>query len=121
MRTQSDTTGLTPRQRRGLLRRLVRDLFLQRSLVIASNRGPLTLERSKAGKVRRRRGTGGVVSAVSAIGLTEMGLANEIIQLAFGLLLAALAVAVALAFGLGGREVAAREIEGWLESVRSKE
>ena len=56
-----------------------------------------------------------------AIGLTEMGLANEIIQLAFGLLLAALAVAVALAFGLGGREVAAREIEGWLESVRSKE
>jgi len=65
--TQSETTGLTPRQRRGLLRRLVGDLFLQRSLVIASNRGPLTFQRSKSGKVRRRRGTGGVVSAVSAI------------------------------------------------------
>jgi trehalose 6-phosphate synthase len=65
--TQSDTAGLTVRQRRALLRKLVRDLFLERSLIIASNRGPLTFERSKAGKVRRRRGTGGVVSAVSAI------------------------------------------------------
>jgi hypothetical protein len=32
--------------------------------------------------------------------LRQMGLANEIINLAFGLLLGAIAVAVALAFGL---------------------
>ena len=53
-----------------------------------------------------------------AMALRHMGLANEIINLAFGLLLGAIAVAVALAFGLGGREIAAREIEKWLKSMR---
>ncbi len=65
--SQSEATGPTLRQRRARLRRLVRELFTERSLVIASNRGPLVFERSRSGKVRRRRGTGGVVSAVSAI------------------------------------------------------
>jgi hypothetical protein len=27
---------------------------------------------------------------------------------------------VALAFGLGGREIAAREVEGWLQSIKSE-
>lgn len=40
--------------------------------------------------------------------------------MAFGLLVGAIAVAVALAFGLGGREIAGRELEEWLRSVRSK-
>lgn len=53
-----------------------------------------------------------------AMALRQMGLANEIINLAFGLLLGAIAVAVALAFGLGGREIAAREIEKWLGSMK---
>jgi hypothetical protein len=53
--------------------------------------------------------------------LREMGLANEIVNLAFGLLLGAIAVAVALAFGLGGRDIAGRELESWLESLKSKE
>jgi hypothetical protein len=53
--------------------------------------------------------------------LSQMGLASRIVQLAFGVLLAAFALAAALAFGLGGREIAARELEEWLKSVRSKE
>jgi len=53
-----------------------------------------------------------------AMGLRQMGIANEIINLAFGLLLGAIAVAVALAFGLGGREAASREIDNWLESMK---
>jgi hypothetical protein len=61
-----------------------------------------------------------ILVLAAAIGLSEMGLAEEIIQLAFGLLLAALALAAALALGLGGRDVAGREIEGWLESMRTK-
>jgi trehalose 6-phosphate synthase len=65
--TQSEKAVPTLRERRARLRRLVRELFSDRSLIIASNRGPLTFERSSSGKVRRRRGTGGVVSAVSAI------------------------------------------------------
>jgi hypothetical protein len=61
-----------------------------------------------------------ILVLAAAIGLSEMGLAEEIIQLAFGVLLAGMALAAALAFGLGGRDVAGREIEGWLESMRSK-
>ena len=56
-----------------------------------------------------------------AIGLQRMGLANEIVNMAFTLLLGAIAVAGALAFGLGGREIAARELDGWIESIKSKE
>jgi hypothetical protein len=55
-----------------------------------------------------------------AMALLEMGVANDIINLAFGLLLGAIAVAVALAFGLGGREAAAREIEKWRNSMKSE-
>ncbi|MCP5115269.1 MAG: mechanosensitive ion channel, partial [bacterium] len=61
-----------------------------------------------------------IIVLAGAIALRQMGLANEIIELAFGLLLGSIAVAVALAFGLGGREVAARQIDGWLQSLRSK-
>lgn len=49
----------------------------------------------------------------AAMALRQMGLANEIINMAFGLLLGAIAVAVALAFGLGGRDAAAEEIRKW--------
>ncbi|HUV72881.1 MAG TPA: trehalose-6-phosphate synthase [Anaerolineae bacterium] len=65
----SDLTTNPPsiRSRRARLRRLVRGLFAERSLIIASNRGPVTYEESRSGRVRSIRGTGGMVSAVSAI------------------------------------------------------
>ena len=47
----------------------------------------------------------------TAIGLRFMGLADDIINLAFGLILGAIAVAGALAFGLGGRDAAGRIVE----------
>ena len=56
-----------------------------------------------------------------AMALRQMGLANEIITVAFGLLLGAVAVAAALAFGLGGREVAAEELREWREALQSGE
>jgi hypothetical protein len=46
----------------------------------------------------------------TAIGLRFMGLADDIINLAFGLILGAIAVAFALAFGLGGRDAAAKMV-----------
>ncbi|NIO69488.1 MAG: mechanosensitive ion channel [Anaerolineae bacterium] len=61
-----------------------------------------------------------ILVLAGAMALRQMGLANEIINLAFGLLLGAIAVALALAFGLGGREAAARELEEWLQSVKSE-
>lgn len=60
-----------------------------------------------------------IVSLATAMALRQMGLANEIINLAFGLVLGALALAVGLAFGLGAREIAARELDGWLAGLRS--
>jgi hypothetical protein len=55
-----------------------------------------------------------------AMALLEIGVADQIISLAFGLLLGAIAVALALAFGLGGREAAAQEIEKWRRSMKSE-
>jgi hypothetical protein len=60
-----------------------------------------------------------IILMASAIALRATGIANDVVNLAFGLLLGAIAIAVALAFGLGGREVAAREVEGWLGQFRS--
>ncbi len=55
-----------------------------------------------------------ILVLAGAMALRQMGLANEIITLAFGLLLGAIAVALALAFGLGCREMAADAVKGWL-------
>lgn len=54
-----------------------------------------------------------ILVLAGSMALRQMGLANEIVDLAFGLTLGAIAVAVALAFGLGGRETAARMLESW--------
>lgn len=51
--------------------------------------------------------------------LREMGIAEDIINLAFGLVLGALAVAASIAFGLGGRDLAARRMEQWLDAATS--
>jgi hypothetical protein len=55
------------------------------------------------------------------MGLRQMGLANEIIVTAFTLALGALAVSLALAFGLGGREAAGEQIKEWRERLRERD
>lgn len=54
-----------------------------------------------------------VLVLTSAMALRQMGLANEIINLAFGLVVGAIAVAFAIAFGFGAREAAGRQVEEW--------
>ena len=56
-----------------------------------------------------------IIALFTAIGLTFMGLADQIVMMAFGLILGSAAVATALAFGLGGRDYAARLLEEWHE------
>jgi hypothetical protein len=56
-----------------------------------------------------------IIALFTAIGLTFMGLADQIVMLAFGLILGSAAIACALAFGLGGRDAAARILERWAE------
>ncbi len=55
-----------------------------------------------------------------AMALNRMGFANDIINMAFGLLLGAVAVAIAIAFGVGGREFAARKLQDWETSLKEK-
>lgn len=61
-----------------------------------------------------------IIVLAAAMALRQMGLADDIINLAFGLLLGCIAVAVALAFGLGAREIAARELGEWIQSIKSR-
>ncbi len=56
-----------------------------------------------------------ILGLVVAMGLHAMGFADSIVNLAFGLVLGAVAVAVALAFGLGGREAAGRITRHWVD------
>jgi hypothetical protein len=59
-----------------------------------------------------------ILGLVIAMGLRAMGIADDIVNLAFGLTLGAVAVAIALSFGLGGREAAGRQMEHWLSQLR---
>ncbi|MCZ6801696.1 MAG: mechanosensitive ion channel [Nitrospirae bacterium] len=61
-----------------------------------------------------------ILGLVLAMGLRAMGIADDIVNLAFGLTLGALAIAVALSFGLGGREAAGRQMEHWLSRLRGE-
>ncbi|MCZ0900454.1 mechanosensitive ion channel, partial [Microcoleus sp. HI-ES] len=59
-----------------------------------------------------------IIAFVSALALQQMGIGSDIVNLAFGLLLGAIAVGIALAFGLGGREIAADQIRELLASFK---
>ncbi|BAY83682.1 TM helix repeat-containing protein [Calothrix parasitica NIES-267] len=62
-----------------------------------------------------------IIVLVSAMALQQIGLAPDIVNLAFGLLLGALAVALALSFGLGSREIAKTQVQQWLNSFKTKQ
>ncbi len=55
----------------------------------------------------------GVVALATAMGLIQMNVAPQIIMLTFGLVLGAVAVAAAIAFGVGGRDTAKRLLDRW--------
>lgn len=62
-----------------------------------------------------------IIAFSLALGLQQMGIAPNIVNLAFGLLLGAVAVAIALAFGLGGREIAAEQVREWMNNFKSSD
>jgi hypothetical protein len=61
-----------------------------------------------------------IIALVSAMALQQIGIAQDIVNLAFGLLLGALAVAVAIAFGLGSRDIAGQQVRELLTSFKEK-
>lgn len=57
------------------------------------------------------------IALATAMGLRFMGIADDIVLLAFGLVLGAAAVAAALAFGLGGRNAAGQVAQSWADKL----
>jgi hypothetical protein len=62
-----------------------------------------------------------IIALVSAMALQQIGVAPDIVNLAFGLLFGAISVAIALAFGLGARDVAQEQVREWLTSFKNKD
>jgi hypothetical protein len=70
------------------------------------------------GRALARVGRGGVVLLAVFMALQELGIANEIVTTAFAILFGAIALALALAFGLGNRELAGEVVREWYEQYR---
>jgi hypothetical protein len=61
-----------------------------------------------------------IIVFAGALALRQMGIAESIVNLAFGLLLGAVAVAAAIAFGVGGRDLARDLLERLRGQVREQ-
>ncbi|MEM7725852.1 MAG: mechanosensitive ion channel [Cyanobacteria bacterium P01_A01_bin.45] len=61
-----------------------------------------------------------IIAFVGAMSLNLIGVAPGIVQLAFGLLLSAIAGAIIIAFGLGGRDIAREQMQVWLNSFKNR-
>ena len=61
-----------------------------------------------------------IVFVAITMALEHIGLGKDIVNLAFGLILGGIAVAVAIAFGFGGREVAAQIVNDLSKKWKSK-
>lgn len=61
-----------------------------------------------------------ILAIFLAMGLKTMGMADDIINLAFGITLGTIAITVALSFGLGGRPAAGKQMEKILNRFNSK-
>ena len=59
-----------------------------------------------------------IVFFSGAIALIQLGIGEEIVASAFGIALGAFALAMAIAFGLGGKDVAAEYLKRWLEEKK---
>jgi hypothetical protein len=62
-----------------------------------------------------------ILVLAGAMALLQMGIADQVVIVAFTMLGGSLAVAAAIAFGLGGREPARQLMEEWIESIRKRD
>jgi len=60
-----------------------------------------------------------ILGLVLAMGLKAMGLADNIVTMAFGFTIGSVAVAAALAFGLGGRDAAKAVADNWAAKINA--
>ena len=58
-----------------------------------------------------------ILGLVLAMGLKSMGLADNIVNMAFGFTIGSVAVASALAFGFGAKDAAKQVADGWAAKI----
>ncbi|MEP0919382.1 mechanosensitive ion channel [Leptolyngbya sp. DQ-M1] len=78
----------------------------------------ITSSGSRQSKLLGQTARVAILGFVAALALQQIGIAPNIVNLAFGLLLGAIAVAIAIAFGLGGRDVAGEQLREWLKDFK---
>lgn len=83
--------------------------------LIAASAGAL-----HGGRALARVGSGGVILLAVFMALQELGIATEIVTTAFAILFGAIALALALAFGLGNRELAGEITREWYARYRKE-
>lgn len=72
------------------------------------------------GPTLARIGKGGVIMLAVFMALQELGIASDIVTTAFAILFGAVALAVALAFGLGNRDLAGEVTREWYNHYRQE-
>jgi hypothetical protein len=72
------------------------------------------------GRALARVGSGGVILLAVFMALQELGIATEIVTTAFAILFGAIALALALSFGLGSRELAGEITREWYERYKAE-
>lgn len=72
------------------------------------------------GRALARLGRGGVLLLAVFMALQELGIATDIVTTAFAILFGAIALALALSFGLGNRELAGQVTREWYERYRTE-
>ncbi len=74
----------------------------------------------RGGPTLARVGRGGVILLAVFMALQQLGVATEIVTTAFAILFGAVALALALAFGLGSRDLAGEITRQWYEQYRAE-
>jgi hypothetical protein len=90
--------------------------FLAQALLIFIVNAQLTGGPALAGILRWL-----VILFSASVALAQLGIAREMILLVFGIVFGGAALALALAFGLGGRDLARRALEDWLRKRQGEE
>ncbi|MEX2180191.1 MAG: hypothetical protein WD801_15855 [Gemmatimonadaceae bacterium] len=81
--------------------------------LIAASAGAL-----HGGRALARVGSGGIILLSVFMALQELGIASEIVSTAFAILFGAIALAIALSFGLGNRELAGEITREWYDRYK---
>ena len=74
----------------------------------------------QGGPTLARAGKGGVILLAVFMSLQELGVATNIVTTAFAIIFGAIALALALSFGLGNRELAGQVTREWYEKYRAE-